>query len=182
MFQPLHSLNFGIGGDQTQHVLWRVINGALDDVEPKVIVLLVGTNNYEHSAEEVTEGILAIVDAIQERQPQAELVVMGIPPRGEKPNPLREKILKINNSLSSKISNKANATFLNTDFSNFINADGLINSKDMYDYLHFTDEGYRKFCEPLVEEVQNLLQTFVKVENTSMHISSTTDDLLTEGK
>lgn len=80
------------------------------------------------------------------------------------------------------MSNKPNVTFLNTDFSNFVNSEGLINSKDMYDYLHFTDEGYRKFCEPLVEEVQNLLQTFVKVENTSMHISSTTEDLLSGDK
>ncbi|CAC5400669.1 PAFAH1B2_3 [Mytilus coruscus] len=153
MFQPLHSLNFGIGGDQTQHVLWRVENGEMDDVQPKVVVLLVGTNNYDHTDKEVTEGILAIVKAIQERQSQVQIIVLGIPPRGEKPNPLREKISKINEGLSSKLSSTPNITFLNADFSAFINSEGLIDSKDMYDYLHFTNEGYRKFCEPLVEEI-----------------------------
>ncbi|XP_076111629.1 platelet-activating factor acetylhydrolase IB subunit alpha2-like isoform X2 [Mytilus galloprovincialis] len=175
MFQPLHSLNFGIGGDQTQHVLWRVENGEMDDVQPKVVVLLVGTNNYDHTDKEVTEGILAIVKAIQERQSQAQIIVLGIPPRGEKPNPLREKISKINEGLCSKLSGTPNISFLNAEFSSFINSEGLIDSKDMYDYLHFTNEGYRKFCEPLVEEVQSLLQTFLKVENTSMHSSSTAD-------
>lgn len=182
MFQPLHSLNFGIGGDQTQHVLWRVENGEMDFAEPKVIVLLVGTNNHDHTHEQVTEGILAIVKAIQDRQSHAQLIVMGIPPRGEKPNPLREKIKKINESLQAKLYNKPNVMFLNVDFSLFVNSEGLIDSADMYDYLHMTNEGYRKFCEPLVEEVQNLLQTFVKVENTSMQSSTTAlDDLCNEG-
>lgn len=176
MFQPLHCLNFGIGGDQTQHVLWRVENGEMDSVQPKVIVLLVGTNNHGHTAEQVTDGIMAIVKAIQDRQKDAQLIVMGIPPRGEKPNELRDKIKKINENLSSKLKNKPNVTFLNAEFSVFLNSEGHIDPADMYDYLHFTNEGYRKFCEPLVEEVQNLLQTFIKVENTSMESSTTALD------
>ena len=47
----------------------------------------------------------------------------------------------------------------------------------MYDYLHFTNEGYRKLCEPLLEEIQNLMQVFVKVENTSMTQSTTASDV-----
>lgn len=72
--------------------------------------------------------------------------------------------------------NKPNVTFLNAEFSVFLNSEGHIDPADMYDYLHFTNEGYRKFCEPLVEEVQNLLQTFIKVENTSMESSTTALD------
>ncbi|KAK3106945.1 hypothetical protein FSP39_003623 [Pinctada imbricata] len=176
MFEPLHSLNFGIGGDQTQHVLWRVQNGEMENLEPKVIVLLVGTNNYEHTAEQVTGGIEAIVQAIAERQPQAQIVVMGIPPRGENPNPLRDKILNINSNLSAKYKDSEKVTFLNVESETFVR-DGVISHLDMYDYLHFTDQGYQKLCEPLCDEIQNLLQVYVKCENTSMTQSTTASDV-----
>ncbi|CAH1797598.1 unnamed protein product [Owenia fusiformis] len=115
MFVPLHCLNFGIGKDETQHVLWRLQNGELDSLSPKVVVLLVGTNNHDHSADQVVEGILAIVNTIEEKQPEAQTVVVGIPPRGQNPNKLREKITKINQSLASKLSNEPRAVFVNVD-------------------------------------------------------------------
>ncbi|CAH1797599.1 unnamed protein product [Owenia fusiformis] len=167
MFVPLHCLNFGIGKDETQHVLWRLQNGELDSLSPKVVVLLVGTNNHDHSADQVVEGILAIVNTIEEKQPEAQTVVVGIPPRGQNPNKLREKITKINQSLASKLSNEPRAVFVNVDAGLFVNSDGEISHRDMYDYLHFTAQGYQKLCEPILEEVQNLLKTFVKVESTS---------------
>ncbi|XP_013392016.1 platelet-activating factor acetylhydrolase IB subunit gamma [Lingula anatina] len=166
MFVPLHCLNFGIGADQTQHVLWRLQHGELDNINPKIIVLLVGTNNHGHTADQVTEGILEIVKCIRDKQPQAQLIVMGIPPRGQHHNPLREKIATINTALAEKLSSLVNTQFLNVDPGIFLNpADGSISRQDMYDYLHFTQKGYRKLCEPLLEELQNLLKNFVKVES-----------------
>ncbi|KAK3584107.1 hypothetical protein CHS0354_021170 [Potamilus streckersoni] len=181
MFEPLHCLNLGIGGDQTQNVLWRVLNGELEEISPKVIVLLVGTNNYDHTAEQVTDGILEIVHVIQSKQPQAQVIVTGIPPRGEKPNPLREKIIKINGSLAEECENLQNVTFLNVDPSLFVNqSTGLISATDMYDYLHLTQAGYQKLSDSLLEEIQNLLQEFIKVENTSIITESIEGDLPNE--
>uniref|UniRef100_A0A803YP62 Platelet-activating factor acetylhydrolase IB subunit alpha2 n=1 Tax=Meleagris gallopavo TaxID=9103 RepID=A0A803YP62_MELGA len=94
LFSPLHALNFGIGGDTTGHVLWRLKNGELENIKPKVIVVWVGTNNYENTAEEVAGGIEAIVRLINTQQPQAKVIVLGLLPRGEKPNPLRQKNAK----------------------------------------------------------------------------------------
>ena len=71
----------------------------------------------------------------------------------------------------------ANASFLNTDPSMFVRENGLISHTDMYDYLHPTNVGYQKLCDPLLEEIQNLLQVFMKVENTSMTISTTASDV-----
>lgn len=180
LFEPLHILNFGIGGDQTQNVLWRVQNGEMDLVEPKVVVLWVGTNNYGHTAEQVAGGILEIVSSIQMKQPQAHVIVMGIPPRGERPNPLREKIATINKSVAEQLDGLNNCTFFNVDPALFVQKDGTISHSDMYDYVHFTREGYQKILEPLLEMIQDLTQDFVKVENTSQDSDSLAGDLATK--
>lgn len=178
MFEPLHCLNFGMGADCTEHVLWRVKNGELDEIKPKVIVLMVGTNNHGDTANQVADGILAIVKAIQERQPSSHVIVMGLLPRGEHPNPLREKHEAANKILADELSNRPMTIFLKIDEKEFMTSDGIIERDIMYDFLHLTSEkGYQIVCEPLLEEIQNLLGTFVKVESTSFDTGSTGGDL-----
>ncbi|XP_071959630.1 platelet-activating factor acetylhydrolase IB subunit alpha1-like [Antedon mediterranea] len=156
MFVPLHSLNFGIGGDATQHVLWRVQNGELENISPKVIVLLVGTNNHEHTVDQVAGGVEAIVKYISEKQPQSHIVVMGLPPRGQKPNHLREKNSAVNVLIAKFLETIPNADYFSTD-ADYVQSDGLIDCRDMYDYLHFTVNGYRKICESLHDNLVELL-------------------------
>ncbi|CAL1531988.1 unnamed protein product [Lymnaea stagnalis] len=178
MFEPLHCLNFGIGGDRTQHVLWRIHNGELDKIEPKVIVLHVGTNNFDDTAEQVTEGILANVKSIREKQPSSHLVVVGLLPRGEKPNALRQKHKEINERLADELQGAPLTSFLRIDDKEFMSSEGVIRRSAMYDFLHLTtDIGYQKLCEPLLEEIQNLLGTFIKVESTSVETASLAGDL-----
>jgi platelet-activating factor acetylhydrolase IB subunit beta/gamma len=169
MFVPLHCLNFGIGSDQTQNVLWRVQNGELDNFSPKVIVVGVGTHNYQHSVEQVVEGILAIVDTCHEKQPQAEVLVMGIPPRGQFPNPVREKISAINQLLAGRLHGMPSTTFFHVDPSLFVSAsDGTISHHDLYDYLHLSRTGIHKLAEPLLEEIEMLLKNFLTADSASV--------------
>jgi len=119
-FEPLHSLNFGIGGDQTQHVLWRVENGELDGFPPRIVVLLVGTNNHSHTAEEVAEGVMKIAEAVHQKQDKAHLIAIEIPPRGKMPNTLREKLRNVNQILADKLNGMDRTTFLSVDWSNWI--------------------------------------------------------------
>ncbi|ELU09241.1 hypothetical protein CAPTEDRAFT_156453 [Capitella teleta] len=168
LFVPMHCLNFGVGGDQTQHVLWRIQNGELENISPKVIVLLVGTNNHGHTAQQTAEGILEISRAITQKQPQGQLIVMALPPRGQKPNPLREKIATINQIVSDEIATISGAQFFNVDASLFVNADGEISPQDMHDYLHLTKRGYQKLAEPLLDEVQTLLKNFMQADVASV--------------
>ncbi|RUS81587.1 hypothetical protein EGW08_010661 [Elysia chlorotica] len=194
MFEPLHSLNLGVGCDRTENVLWRVLNGELDQIEPKVIVLMVGTNNHGDTAEQVTEGIMAIVKAILDKQPSSYLIVMGLLPRGEHPNPLREKHSAVNRLLSDQLANTPMTTFLQIDDQEFFlpgpkggdpvtPSTGVIPRGLMHDFLHLTvDEGYQKLCDPLLEEIQNCLGTFVKVESTSFDTGSAAEDAALEGK
>lgn len=168
MFVPLHCLNFGIGSDQTQNVLWRLQNGELEDFAPKVIVICCGTNNHEHTPDQIVGGILEIVKTCQKKQPQSQIIVMGIPPRGQFDNPLRKKINRINSGASAGVSGIPNVFFFDVDPNIFINSsDGSISHLDMYDYLHLTRQGYRKLLEPLLDEIQTLLKNFLSADAMS---------------
>lgn len=74
-FAPLHCLNFSIRDDCTEHILWRIDNGVLDNVNPKIVVLHVGTNNIKNSASEVAEGVFENVSKIREKLPNAYILL-----------------------------------------------------------------------------------------------------------
>lgn len=92
----MHSLNFGIAGNRTEHVLWRLQNGELEVLAPKVVVLQIGSHNHGDSPEDIAEGIKTICNLIRDKQPQAFLVVLTLLPRGQAPNPLRERHSAVN--------------------------------------------------------------------------------------
>lgn len=155
-FEPLHCLNFGIGGDTTQNVLWRLENGEIDNIKPKVVVVLVGTNNHEHTAEAVVKGIEAIALHIRSKQPSAHIIVLAIPPRGKNDNPLRAKLSKINELVKDKISAIPDAEFFDPK-AELIQPDGTIDRSDLGDFLHLTPQGYRKYCKPLADKLDELI-------------------------
>lgn len=74
LFAPFHCLNFGIHRDQIQNVLWRIQNGELDNVKPKVVVLHVGTNNYQETPDQIVEGIHELINVIRDKHPEAYIV------------------------------------------------------------------------------------------------------------
>lgn len=156
LFSPLHSLNFGIGGDATQHVLWRLSNGELDNISPKVVVLWIGTNNHGHTPTQICQGIMAIVQVIKNNLPHAHTLVLGLLPRGKTPNPLRERNATVNKLVEKGLSEVPHASFLNVD-PGFVSSDGTISHQDMYDYLHLTPKGYKRVCEPLHKSITSLL-------------------------
>ncbi len=142
-----------------------MINGELDNFEtkPKVAVLLVGTNNINHTADQVAEGILEIVKEMRSRLSQTKILVLAIPPRGKHINIQREKIIKVNECVERALligphAHSAVRFVASSRWHEFINPqDGTISHADMYDYLHFTNEGYRKFCQPILEEIDQIL-------------------------
>ncbi|XP_047463312.1 platelet-activating factor acetylhydrolase IB subunit beta isoform X2 [Mugil cephalus] len=157
LFSPLHALNFGIGGDTTCNVLWRLQNGELENIRPKVVVLWVGTNNYEHTAEQVAGGILAIAQLLTTHLPKAKIVVLGLLPRGERPNPLREKNAAVNGLLRSWLPRLNQAQFLDVS-GEFVHSDGTISPQDMFDFLHLTSTGYRTMAKPLSDLLLQILE------------------------
>ena len=100
-YGPRNAANFGIGGDRTQHVLWRIQNGELDGIEPKVVVLMIGTNNASSAtADEIAQGVTAIVKELRQRLPESKILLLGVFPRGQKPDPTREKLQAVNEKIA----------------------------------------------------------------------------------
>lgn len=156
LFAPLHCLNFGIHRDRIENVLWRIQNGELDNVKPKVIVLHVGTNNYNNTPEEIKDGIVELIDNIRQRHPDVYIVLPTLLPRGQHPNPIREKLAQVNDLLKGSIENMPKVELVSID-KGFIQPDGSISHHDMHDYLLLTNAGSKKAFEPVHELLQQLL-------------------------
>jgi len=155
-FCGMHCLNFGIAGDRTENVLWRLQNGELDNLSPKVIVLSVGQNNIGNTAEEIGEGVKEICGVIRSKQPQAFLVLLTLLPRGHLPNPLRERNVKVNSLLVELTKGNSRLQLVNID-TGFVQLDQSILHHDMWDYLELTQKGYTKAFEPVNELLSQLI-------------------------
>lgn len=162
-FAPLRSLNFGIGGDRTQHVLWRLQNGEME-CDPKVIVVLCGTNNMDkNSASEIAQGILAIVDYIHTKKPEVSIIICGILPRDLYAGSRREKIDEVNEELFEYISfsdelRDENVYFLPPEKGWTLKGGALDESLYFTDHLHLVEGGDEKLAKSIVRLVKELLK------------------------
>ncbi len=158
-FVPLKAANFGIGGDRTQHVLWRLQNGELEGIQPKVVMLMIGTNNSNRSdntAEEIADGIKAIVKEIHKRSPKTKVLLLGIFPRGAKPNPQREKLKQVNEIIAKLDDNGKTVKYLDLA-EKFLEKDGTLPKDIMPDYLHLSPKGYRIWADAVKGPIKELL-------------------------
>jgi lysophospholipase L1-like esterase len=155
-YGPRSAANFGIGGDRTQHVLWRIHNGELDGIEPKVVVLMIGTNNADNATtDEIAQGVTAIVEELRRRLPKAKVLLLGIFPRGEKPNEMREKLGAVNAKIA-KLDDGRQVKYLDIGKA-FLNEDGSISGKIMPDFLHLSDKGYRIWADAMEPTLWSML-------------------------
>jgi lysophospholipase L1-like esterase len=155
-YGPRNPANFGIGGDRTQHVLWRIQNGELDGIEPKVVVLMIGTNNASSaSADEIAQGITAIVEELRHRLPNAKILLLGVFPRGENPDATREKLDAVNAKIAG-LDDGTHVKFLDIG-KKFLNEDGTISREVMPDYLHLSSKGYRIWADAMEPTLWSML-------------------------
>ena len=165
-FAPLRAANFGISADRTQHVLWRMQNGELDGIKPRVVVLMIGTNNtgYErdqltprNSSAEITAGVTTIVKSLLTQLPETKVLLLAIFPRAEKPNnPVRQQIHEINAELAHLHDDKR-VFFLDIG-TKFLADDGTMPKEIMPDFLHPSTKGYEIWAEAIKEPLAQLLK------------------------
>ncbi|NJN39088.1 MAG: GDSL family lipase [Acaryochloridaceae cyanobacterium CSU_3_4] len=154
------AVNFGIGGDRTQQILWRIDHGLFDHMRPQLVVLNIGVNNLwrgSSSPVRITAGIEKIVDAIQTKSPQTKILLLGIFPTGKQPNtPIRKRIRAIN-ALVAKLDNGKTIRFLDIG-SQFLEADGKISKSVMPDYLHLSRKGYQIWATSMHNSFTQILK------------------------
>ncbi|HEY0945396.1 MAG TPA: GDSL-type esterase/lipase family protein [Opitutaceae bacterium] len=168
-YGKLQPANFGIGGDQTQHVIWRIENGELDGIDPKVVVLMLGTNNSAgHTAAEIAAADKKIVEMIRAKLPSAKVLVLAIFPRGARKNnegviteqavadaAKRMAVIDAVNAELTKLDDGKTVRFLDIN-AQFLGQDGKIPFPIMPDQLHPTAAGYQLWAEamqPLLEQM-----------------------------
>jgi len=163
---PLRAANFGIGGDRTQHVLWRIEQGTLEGLRPRVVVLMIGTNNTgferdgttpRNTPAETVAGVQAIVGQLRRRLPEARVLLLAVFPRGERPDhPQRLQVNEINRGLDP-LADGRHVTFLDLG-PRFLAADGTLPAAVMPDFLHPREEGYTRWAAALKEPLAALLR------------------------
>ena len=155
-----NAANFGIGGDTTQNVLWRIENGALVGIAPKVVVLLIGTNNlglHQDSPENVARGVAAILASLRRQEPQARVVLLGIFPRDAQPGTRHRRDITDINARLAGLADGDSIRFL--DFGGkFLAADGTLSREIMPDYLHLSEKGYALWAEAMEPTLAELLR------------------------
>ena len=158
-FAPLKAANFGISGDRTQHVLWRVQNGELEGFKAKCIVLMLGTNNLSsgrNSNEETIAGLKLVVKEIRDRQPQAKLLLLGIFQRGrDKSDPARERLKAVNAELA-KWDDGQHIFYMDIG-DKYLNEDGTLKMELMNDPVHPNTRGYEVWAEAIIGKVKELM-------------------------
>lgn len=156
-YAPRNAGNLGFGWDKTENVLWRLQHGAVDGIAPKLVVVMIGTNNSGTcEAADIAAGITAIVAELNQKLPQSKILLLGIFPRGEKPGPQREKLAAVN-QLIAKLDGTRSVTFLDIG-AKFLTADGLITKDIMPDFLHPNEKGYRIWAEAIEATVTRLMR------------------------
>jgi len=162
-FAPRHAANFGIGYDRIQNVLWRVENGELDGIDPKVIVLLIGTNNSgneddgkpRNTTPEIVAGISNLVRRIEFHLPNAKIILFGIFPRGEKNDPIREQVKAVNAGISKLADGKIKFMDIGDKF---LTADGTLPRALFPDLLHPNEKGYQIWADEIVPAVDKMVK------------------------
>jgi len=148
-YGKLGAFDFGISGDRTEHVLWRISQGQLEGLHPKLVAVMIGTNNMgANSVEQIAEGVKAIVNEYRTRCPDATILLQAIFPRGHlATDPARAKIRETNKILAGLADGK---TVIFLDFGDkFLEADGALSPDVMPDFLHPNAKGYQIWADAI---------------------------------
>ena len=165
-FAPLHAANFGISADRTQHVLWRLEHGEIDGISPKVIVLLIGTNNTgvetngspRNTTDEAIQGVTLVVHTLLSKLPHSKILLLGVFPRADpKGPPAGSSQIKDLNAALARMDDGKFVRFL--DFgSKLLSPDGTVTKEIMPDLVHPNAKGYEIWAAAIKEPLAEMMK------------------------
>jgi len=165
-FGAFKALNLGISADRTEHVLWRLDNGQLENNQPKLFVVMIGTNNTGHrpiekeSPADTVAGIKAILDRLAQKAPQSKVLLLAVFPRGATPtDPLRVRNETVNAEIQKFADNKR-VFWMNLN-DKLLEPDGTLSKEIMPDLLHPNAKGYAIWGEAILPFLQKHVKTAV---------------------
>ena len=150
-YEPLGAVNYGIGGDSTRQVLWRIGHGEVDGIHPKLVVLKIGTNNLysdfnSGSDEEIADGITAIVTTLRKKLPETKILLLGLLPRQN--DYFSNRVIHINRIIG-RLDDGKTIRFLDMG-PKFLNAPGKVKPELFNaDQLHLVAAGYQVWADTM---------------------------------
>ena len=152
-----NTVNLGIGGDRTQHVIWRLDNGNLYRIKPKAAVIMIGTNNAGgNTSKEIADGVTAIVKQIRTKSPKTQILLLGVFPRGTNNADKRRQVNEGANAIFSKLDDGKHVHYLDIG-PKFLEKDGTLTRKIMPDLLHLSEAGYTIWAESIEGKLKELM-------------------------
>ena len=155
------ALNLGFSGDRTEQVIWRLQHGEVDGIAPKLVVIMIGTNNAGHrkeKSEDTAAGVKAILDELGKRLPDTKCLVLAIFPRGAKPDDELRQLNDATNKILATYADQKRVFFLDIN-DKFLTADGTLPTDLMPDLLHPNEKGYAMWAEAMEPTVEKMLKT-----------------------
>ena len=167
-----NALNLGFAGDNTEHVLWRIENGEVEGLDPKLTLLMIGTNNSEtsdYSIDQIADGIVDIIKVLREKLPKSKILLLNMFPRGSGSRvfrvPLPVKIRKgeqwekndqISVLAASEVVDNEWVFFLDINNS-FLDEKEQLSRDVMPDLLHLSENGYKIWAEAMEPTIKVLM-------------------------
>ena len=152
-----NAVNLGIGGDRTQHVLWRLDNGNIEGIKPKLAVIMIGTNNSgSNTSEQIADGITAIVKKLRDKLPETKILLLGIFPRGADDENKNRQVNMKANEIAAKLADDKMVEYLDIS-SKFLDDKRVLSKEVMPDLLHLTPAAYQTWADSIEAHVARMM-------------------------
>jgi lysophospholipase L1-like esterase len=152
-----NAVNLGISGDRTQHVIWRLQNGNLTGIAPKLAVIMIGTNNSgTNTPEDIADGVKEIVKVLQAKTPRTKILILGVFPRGPDAANKQRQVNEKTNAIIKTFADNKQIHYLDIG-QKFLQDDGTLSKDIMPDLLHLNERSYTIWAEAIEPKVKELM-------------------------
>lgn len=158
-FGRFRPANLGIGGDTTENLLWRLGDLPAGELDPRAVVLLIGTNDFGLEGdrpEEVFRGVATVVDKLRDRFPRARILLLAIFPVDQDPESEHRRAVEAANARIASLDDGEAVVYLDIG-SRFLEPDGTLSPEVMPDFLHLSAEGYRRWADAIQPALERWL-------------------------